>query len=117
MNNRTDFSATMSVKGEPLSISGDVHGEAGRRASLSFVRPGDLATLNIKGFCAAAIQSVLIERSRIELPADPTSLEMLAHADAMRSAALAVTHLETACMHAVKMLHHDSLAGLGPAED
>ena len=104
------FSATYRGAG----VDGEVHvgavhtEEAGRRSAISFNPSGHEPTAKIKGFCAAAMQSILDEKARMKTEFDShdhTVQESVGFNDSMRCFATAMTHLEAAQMFAVKGLH------------
>ena len=112
------FSATYrgpGVDGE-VHVGGMHNEEAGRRCAIGFNPSGHAPTALIKGFCAAAMQSVIEAREvmRREFDSrDSTAAESVGFNDAMRCYATALTHLEAAQMFAVKGLHAVKNAGAG----
>ena len=101
------FSATYRPpEGEEIHVGAPHDGEAGRRCALGFNPSGDFATDKIKGFHAAAMQSVIDQRDQLAQPdVDASTAEKAGYHDAMRCFATALTHLEAAQMFAVKGRH------------
>ena len=109
------YSAQFNGPNGVFSVSGDVFDEAARRCGVKFNPGGHLATDMVKGFCTAAMRSVMDERDRMCEKArgsEMTEADSAAHSDMMRCMATALTHLEAAQMFAVKGLHTRANAGL-----
>ena len=98
------FVATYSGPGVERAELGDsITGEAGARCAIGFNPSQHVPTAVIKGFMAAAMQSVINERNNTQKPsAGASHVEISAYSAAMRCFATALTQLETAQMFAVK---------------
>ena len=107
------FSATFSHIGT-YSVSGEDHGEAGRRCALSHNPSGDQRTDLIRVAFAATMQVLIDERNQTEKPAeDATPAEVVAYNDKMRLIATSLTDLEKTQMVSLRSLHVESNAGVG----
>ena len=118
------FSASFSGPGGEFSVSGPITDEAGRRCGLTFNPGQHEPTAMVKGFFAAAMQSVVRQRELaqaaynklLDEAGDKSAAiddrERIAFNDAMRCFATAITDLEKAQMIAVKGLHTRANAGL-----
>ena len=107
------FSATVVIHEREHHVSASLTDEAGSRCGLMFNPGGHLDTEKIKGFSAAAMQSVIDVRNQIPpLPENATEGEKAARTASMRCCATALTHLEAAQMFGVKALHTRANAGV-----
>ncbi len=98
------FSASFNGHGADVhSVSAPYDGEAGRRVGLRSGYPTTRNGDRVKGFAAATAQSIIRARDEVPRPApDAPQHEKDLYADAMRSFATALTHLEIASQMATK---------------
>ena len=107
------FRATFEHMDKIHSVTGSSFEESSRRCAMSFNPGKHEPTEKIKGFVAAAMESVIEQRDKVPpLGEGSSDAERKAHGDSMRCFATALTHLESAQMFAVKGLHTRANAGL-----